>query len=538
MPTTQEWLTENSNRRFPFSTATASAANAIPEGLIADLRFFTGATTTEEVYLSQLDYNEPIDSFTVQFSSRATGDVLLSGTLTRLDGSESRKFKKCQIASGATVCLFTPGELWDDPSWGYSVPSVPESWSKTWAFSEAEVEPSEVLPGIAGFRRIFILKDGYPIPDESLWPVNSTQRIHAGYNINIQEGDKTLLGTDADSFLKNVLTLSVEPGAGEGYPPGQDPTAIDYVGTINGTTGDGSGNIRLELADCLRVFQPVDGGNAPIPNTLMLNSDCLPCCDCGDYTAVSAAISRRSAKIKDENNFLNATIQSVATIYNNALESIRTKKAPIIVIRNVRSIEDSITFSVQNISSVPAYAYVGIQKGGGLPSDLAVKSGQTFLSVLMTSTGNFCATIAAHRAGVAALPYTKYENPSATMPPEFNCSADIGLFVGYPEPSSGAINPIPAGGRVDVILNSASIRSSIDAYIASHGGAGFVSAASFDSLTLAYSAPTISFSAIGVYGATICYPCMPDNYSVTFKKTQAPAPTGCGTGGTYTGVQV
>ena len=538
MPTTQEWLTENSNRRFPFSSNTAGSPSPIPSGFIADLRFFKSSTEEVQVYLSRVSYDPSSDRFTLYFTSQATGDLLLSGTLTRLNNGVSRHFKKTLLASGVTICIFSPGDLWEDPSWGYTNPAIPQSWNFTYAFTQSEIEPTEVFDSIFGFRRIFILKDGpeYVIPPESVWPVNSTQKIHAGYNINIQNGDTSIGGLEVSTFLEDIITMSVEPGAGEGYPPTQNPSVIDYVGTLNGVAGDSKGNFKIELADCLRIFQPVDAGNAPIPNTLILNSDCLPCCDCSDYTAVSAAISRRSAKIKDENNMLNAMVQSVSSVYNSALESIRKKKPPIIVVRNVRSIEDSITFSVQNISSVPAYAYVGIVKGTGLPSDLAVKSGQSFLSVLMSTSGNFCPIISANKSTLAPLAYTKYENPSASMPPEFQCAADIGILVGNVSTTSG-ITPIPPGGRVDVILYSASIRSSIDAYIAANGGAGFVPASGFKTMTLGYTSPSISFNSIGIYGSSLSYPCMPDSFSVTFNATQAPAPTGCGTGASYVGIQ-
>lgn len=480
----QEWQTGNSLIGFPFSGENSD--QFVPDDFIVDLRLFLTGTKIVKAFLSEIIYNHVDDTYSLSFSRTDTGVVVLQGTMSRVGNANSRAGSKQVISSAEKVCLFTPGLSWDTPSWGGA-----DSWTKTFTSAEVPVSQDMVNPGPVTFRRIFI--DGQ-VPDESLWPRGGIQKIIGGYNIGIGLKTGRLIGSAPD-----VFDISAIGGSGAGYPPQAERT-IDYVATFNGQGPNQRGNFTIDALDCLRAFQPQTETDL-IPSTVQLNSDCLPCCSCVEYRNSSRAIGRRSAKIKDLCDLLQQKLTESSTAYNIGVAAINRNRKPLAVVRNVRALGSSITFSVQSMSAIPIFVYVAmrIESSGyslGSPSVSAT-------NVMVIAGGpDIHSAVTTHRPSLPAMPYDVSENPLAGIPESNFSSAPCNLLVcvGERRTSVGTF-PISAGGLVEVKVEFPTIAAAI---VGATTPAGSVAAA----------LPRLSFESLAVFGSSRSFACSADSYRV------------------------
>lgn len=359
MPNTQEWQSENSVRAFPFVSA---LDDGLPRDFIADLRFFPDRWTQREVYLSSVSYSVANDQYSLELKYVDDSTQAIQGVLGRLLDGASRINRPSYLFTGESVLAFSPGKSWEDPSWMYADPDVPEDTTKNFSADQTLIESELVNPGPKTIRRIFIA--GEPIPDPSTWGRGVEQKLIGGYNVNLGRSSNELsVGNITNNNTPSLpfIEISVEGGGGLGYPP--DSAQDRVVRTLNGIEADSQGNVKLSAQDCLNIFAPKN-----TPHHLQASSDCLPCCGCDQYRAFSAAISRRSAKLKELCDLLGQAITANVALYNDAVAKINENRLPIVRIRNMRVYSDRFRISVQNICSIPVYAHVGISVGGGLVS--------------------------------------------------------------------------------------------------------------------------------------------------------------------------
>jgi hypothetical protein len=129
--------------------------------------------------------------------------------------------------------------------------------------------------------------------------VGSVRRAGAvlttGYNMRIEAA-----AAAANNLRNNTnITLHAEPGAGVGkYDdcPEEGPLPILR---INGAAPNQYGDLTLSGPDCIWIRQPTtvaDGWATPTrygnAATLMVGSNCLPCCDCPDYVETGLYMNR------------------------------------------------------------------------------------------------------------------------------------------------------------------------------------------------------------------------------------------------------
>lgn len=518
------WLSENLERQFPFAESLYSGTSPVPKDLLADLRLFLSGSTEINVFLSRFDYDLTADAYTLEFSSAADNSVVLSGTVPRLDAGASRVFKKQIIYDGPKVCLFTPGPRWQDPSWGYNDPETPISWTKSWVSQDAKLDASVVINGPKTFQRIFIADQS--IPPENEWPVNRGQTLKAGYNMQFDiNGSEDripiaplLFGRNSQT-LDEVVAVAAIPVAGAGYPPSNPEKfkPIDYVARINGIGPDEAGNLVVELQDCLRIEVPVDDDQEIIPNTLQLFSDCIPCCDCGEYQKVSNAIGRRSAKVSDLCDYLKKIADDFETAYNDGLEVLKRRRQPIVRVRNLRAHESCLIFTVQNACAVPLYAYVALRFLNGIPEPpLEVYRDQPNVVTIAQTEANAIPLIEAHRYTLPDMPASPYENASAGVPEEFEALVQYCYCVGV-QTTSSPFSPIPPGSSVDVAITSPSIAAKIADLVAQNK-----SNATIDQISIGAYYPRIQFSSVGVYGYLKSFPCKAESVGMEIVKNKSP----------------
>lgn len=305
----QEWLTENSQRAFPFKSETLASGNSLPVDLIADLKLFLPGKGVSRAYLSRIDYSSSSDSYTFCFRDPSSGQELLSGSATRLKNADSRIFSKVSIGSAADVCLLTPGALWNDPTWNGA-----GDWSKGFNPSDSEIEPSLIICGPSTFRRIIVEDVPDSRGDELV--MNAAQSVIGGYNMEFSE-------ISYPGYSSNDVHIDVRPGAGLGFAPAAEREL--FVTTINGVVPDKSGNIVLGAVDCLSVGRVIVDGEA-LPSTLQISSNCAPCCGCENYRKVAAAINRQSSVIRDLNSEIAGLQSSALALYSKALGAIRARR--------------------------------------------------------------------------------------------------------------------------------------------------------------------------------------------------------------------
>lgn len=482
----QEWQTGNSLIGFPFSSE--ESGQVLPDDFIVDLRLFLTGTKIIEAFLKSIAYDHVADTYTVIFAKKQGGATVLEGTLARLDASGGSKvgFKQA-ISNNEKVCLFVPGNSWHNPEWGGN-----DSWTQTYASDEAEVSSDVVNPGPATFRRIFV--EGH-VPDEFLWPMGGAQTIIGGYNINLGTG-----GGRSIISIPGAIDLSAIGGAGYGYPPGE-PRTIDYVATFNGEGPDQRGNIQFDTVDCLRVFQPMTESELPVPNTIQVVSDCMPCCTCEEYRNTSRAVGRRSAKVKDLCDRLQQLITGSSIAYNIGVDAINKNRKPLAVIRSIRAGGSTIDFAVQNVAGIPIFAYVAIRIESSDYLLGSMSASQSNVIVVPGGGGDVHAAVISHRSDLPSMPYDVSENALAGIPVTNFSSAPAFLLCVGEKRSGAGFFPISSGGLISVRLSFPSIAAAI---VGATTPAGSVAAAH----------PLISFSSLAVYGASKAFACAADFYRI------------------------
>ncbi len=488
----QQWQTGNEQVAFPFVSGCA-----LPAAFLADLRFFPTGTDVLDAYISSVEYDATADTYQIAFASAADNTVLLSGIVSRLPADGGSKVgSKQAIASGSQVCLFTPGRDWDNPSWGGA-----GDWTVSLGHADSAISPDLINPGPSTFKGIFIDGD---VPNESEWGGGAVQRLYAGYNI-------TFKPTGRSAQIDDVISLSAIGGAGEGYEPVERPV-LDYVAAIGGATPDSRGNLNFRGVDCLRVFQP-RSGNDPVPATMQLNSDCLPCCSCASYRNFSRSIARRSAKLKDLSAALNLELENSVVAYNDAIAVINASRRPLVAIRNVRALASRLTFSSQNMSSVPVFAYTQVRVVSSLYplGGTSVTEGHTRAIDLSAYLGNPADAVEADRASLPSLPFSVVERPLATIPSiNFDVSEPLLLMcLGQPATDGSMVALAPG----EVVEHTILFPDRAAAVELSGGVTG----------SLAAALPEFLFQTVAVYGASHSYACSAEAYRVkVVEKTVVP----------------
>lgn len=385
MKNVQEWQQENSIRAFPFSEKTISQ-DGIPKDFITDLKFFPDYAENNSVYLSGVIYNSENDSYVLEFryiynseiailsnSLNRTKAVVIDGVTSYVDraGDQITINYENSIKSGLTgypekyaICMFTVGGSWNSALQNLSNlgPSL------------SEIDYSTINPGSKTFRRVFIERNpGYitgsnvsfyvapSIPPETEWGKEVVQKISAGSNI--------VLSTD--SVDPSLITISALPISRNPDAELEDLT----LKFINNVGPDDSGKFKLNTRGCLTKIERPEirfSGDSPdeqqdikVLNSVQLLSDCLPCCGCEKYRAYTAAIERRSRKLKEVCDLLTQMVTANTELYNEAVRKINSERRPICRVRNLRVFEDQFRISVQNTCSIPIYVNFRLSVIGG-----------------------------------------------------------------------------------------------------------------------------------------------------------------------------
>lgn len=506
----QEWLSGHDGTAFPMREQVDIATNPLDQRFLVDLRLFLSGYTEVDVYMSRVVYDDTADTYELSFSLKSTEVVVLQGTVPRLnlDGS-SRVFKKQHIAQGLKVGLFTPGSAWDDPAWGGV-----NGWTQNFLWEDAAVEATQVIPGPQCLQRVFI--DGETIPPVSDWPRNTVTKLIAGYNLDFSRGNSRIpISPGQNIALADLTDLNCAPGLGQGFPPGGGAGPLGYVATFNHKGVSDSGALVIALQDCLRIFQP-QSGDQPIPNTLMLASDCIPCCPCSEYRKVVRAEGRRSAKIKDMCDEIAQLLTDSATVYNDAVAIINAKRPPMAIVRNIRLQGSHVQFTVANTSSTPIYAYVAFNTVSSLHAigAPAIAGGQSHVTLVdQTGTPDVYAAVNPHRLTVLPpLVFDPAENPLAGFPmTHFSPEAgDLLLAIGQ-RTANLPFAPIPPGATVEVLVSFPDVETAI---LSVPNPSTPVGINEVINASLPMQLPRFKFRSIGVYGASHSYPCAGETYEV------------------------
>jgi len=173
---------------------------------------------------------------------------------------------------------------------------------------------SLVNPRVSGVRRMFVR-----LPDLTIGPttyqfyeaLGEKVIIKAGTNIALGQLTAQQAGLAEAARRKSVVSVSVEPGAGEGYYISCDPATNAGIRTINKVPPNKLGSLRLEGMECLWVetlMASIISQTGVYPNTdylgvlqdglLALHNNCSACCDCADYKDAYEAISRLWARAR------------------------------------------------------------------------------------------------------------------------------------------------------------------------------------------------------------------------------------------------
>ena len=349
MQNTQEYLSENSQRNYPFRASINGVSPAVPKGFILTLRLFITGDQETTAWLSEIKYTQTTDIYKLTFSN-ASG-IILDGEISRLDSGSSRNTKKSVIGSGQKVCIFTTGDLWDSPSWNGG-----GNWTITITEAGGLIEPTCLLPGPATLRRIII--DG--IADPGNYPKNAIQSIQGGHNVSLSLSNNLYL-------IENDGSITIEAGAGLGLglvPAREDPEEEQPkipITTINNIGPDSVGNVNLQTADCLRAVIPISQG-MQIENTIQIQNDCVPCCQCSSFRAFARSTKRRAEEIQLLCQSVRAQYKDSIDMYDIGIKESKNKKKnkPLVIVRDVRLDKNTITFTVQNISQLTVYPYISI----------------------------------------------------------------------------------------------------------------------------------------------------------------------------------
>jgi hypothetical protein len=452
---TQEWQQENSIRAFPFSESILNfdENEALPRNFIVDLKFFPDRYVQESIYLYKVEFNSLTNQYSLEF--RYFGEVeqtAISGILYRTgENNQSLVGKKLAISGSSSnpysVCVFTPGQLWD-PIFSegmqteyFWIQEVGEEnngiYTKLFLNPlESALDNSVINPGPKTIRRIFIDSPSQPIPSSSLWGKEVEQKVLAGNNIEFEK-----------NIANSVITIHARGGAGEGYPNRPDDLVLRALNTVNSNS---NGEVKLIPKDCLyKIEQPALGMQVGlegeqsnnVESTVQLFSDCLPCCGCDAYRAVSAAISRRSQILKGICDELTSMLLANSQLYNSAVQKINESRNPIVRVRNFRVYQQYFKISVQNVCAVPVYGHIGLSVIGGTAAsqDFFIPMGGGGYSEQNLVRSNF--------NDLPSLPPTNkdYVNQTPEIP--------TGLFLYYVlgvQSTNSAIQPIPPGSYTDL----------------------------------------------------------------------------------------
>lgn len=449
MTDTQEWQQSNSQRAFPFSETSygySGVPNELPNDLFLDLRFFPNQWEDNKIFLSRITYYSQEDEYQLVFRYVDNLQPVFVDPviIPRLDNGDSIVGKKVVISDDSNLiyCAFTPGEKWGSGTaenlWIMSYEIGGGVFSKIFEASQAMIDESVVVPGAKGVRRIFV--QPIKVTDLPILPVNKwgrevKQNIKEGYNICL-----TLDENNDDTVLVNA-----RGGCGDGYPPNSQDLVIRTINLVPGNAQ--LGEFKLETHDCLNkiekpssIYENDDHAQSiTIENTIQLLNDCLPCCGCDKYRAVSAAITLRSLKLKELCDLLSSMILANTQLYNEAVKKINTSRKPIAQIRGLRVGATYFTVSVQNICAIPIYAQIGIT----LINALGVSWNQFYLS---PSDANFL------RYNINDLPPLQETNkdyqPSNT--PERIPSGVFTAFAVGSDSTALEVKPIMPGGFTDI----------------------------------------------------------------------------------------
>lgn len=374
MTNTQEWQQENSIRAYPFSESILNfdESAGLPTEFIVDLRFFPDRYTQSNIYLSKVEYSENTNQYTLEFKYYGdTEQTAIIGVVYRSGENNQSIVGKPIAISGSTenpysVCVFTPGKFWDpivsegnqtEYFWIKEVGQLDNGKYVKIFFDPraSSLDDSVINPGPRTIRRVFIDQPGQLLPPVSSWGKEVEQKIVAGYNIEFTQSAET-----------GAIIINARGGSGEGYP---DRNTDEVLRRLNNVGASDNGDVKLQPRDCLsKVERPglgiqvgLEGEQTQnLENTLQLFSDCLPCCGCDAYRAVSEAISRRSRLLKEICNELSSMVTANSQLYNSAVQKINEDREPIVKIRNFRVYPKYFKVSVQNVCSVPVYAHIGI----------------------------------------------------------------------------------------------------------------------------------------------------------------------------------
>ncbi len=373
MTNNQEWQSSNLDRFFPFSEK-ISAINAsfiIPTDFFLDLVFFSDNYHQNDIYISSINYSASSDEYTITINYISNNSIAISEAVPRTISGISRVGKRISIRAshGATdivgnnsnysVCCFTPGPAWD------RIINEPTTLSNIFNLNKTEspIEESICTPSANTLKRIFIepslanvkTNTAYvkPLPNKDLWGREFYQRIVQGSNI--------LITPSAED--KNLLTISAIPNKAPNT--GLKDHGIKFINDIGPVSE--KGEFFINTKDCLKkIEKPLDTSTlTKIENHIQILSDCLPCCGCEKYRAVSEAITRRSKKLQEICDLLSSMIIANTQLYNDAVAKINSSRTPIVRIRNLRVYEDRFKISVQNACVLPIYAQIGLSIIGG-----------------------------------------------------------------------------------------------------------------------------------------------------------------------------
>lgn len=246
------------------------------------------------VYLKSAVYSSGLDRWTLTFANPANEAVLITGAVDRVGGV--RKV----LGSGASVCIFTTGPSWDNPSWSGA--------GVTYSASEAQIERSLQFSGPKTFRRIII--DGVTDPLSGGLPLEAELKIVGGYNMEITSRD-------------GIARIEAGSGLGAGYPAAADAPLL--IRSLNGVGPDDRGNVNLAGVDCYRVSRVRLEGGAFVPAAVQIQSDCSPCCGCENYRRMARAIERRNAKLLSLCDQANALHEQAIALFNQGVAIINAR---------------------------------------------------------------------------------------------------------------------------------------------------------------------------------------------------------------------
>lgn len=460
MTTNQEWQSSNLVRSFPFSEIInlSIAADKIPKDFFLDLVFFSDYYEENLVYISSINYSNSSDKYRIIINYVTDNSVAIDEEISRLASGSSRVGKRVSIKASHgslditgkpenySVCCFTPGPAWESAITDPTVLSNLSSLSS----SDSLIEKSITTASAKTLKRIFIEPTAantktntvfvQSIPPKKSWGREFDQKIISGNNISIYP----------DGEDDSVLVIDAHPNKRTTNGPQDD--GIKFINDIGAQSE--KGEFFFNTKDCLKkIEKPFDTTTlAKIDHHLQVLSDCLPCCGCEKYRAISEAISRRSRKLEELCKLLTDMVVANSLLYNDVAMKINASRTPIVRIRNLRVYEDRFKVSVQNSCVLPLYIQIGLSITGGFgiePLNFGIlQSGVSFAA----STNTYATGI------VPPLSGTSKDYLNAT--PELAS----GFYRGFVWSSAG-MAPISPGGYTDltfVINNKALIVPGFD----------------------------------------------------------------------------